>query len=167
MRILGIDPGLRITGYACIEIDPPATSHAGLPEPRLIDAGVIRLTVANPIHARLVELEQDLVALLETHTPDEVCVEKLYSHYERPTTAIIMGHARGVVLLSAHRAGASVTELAATEVKKSLTGHGHATKRQMQESVKSQCRLPELPEPPDVADAIAIALCAARRIVPA
>ena len=163
MRILGIDPGLRITGYACVEIAPPATSHAGLPEPRLIDAGVIRLSAGESVQARLVELERDLVELLETHTPDGVCVEKLYAHYNQPTTAIIMGHARGVVLLSAQRAGAAVTELAATEVKKSLTGHGHATKRQMQESVKSQCRLPELPEPPDVADAIAIALCAARR----
>lgn len=166
MRILGIDPGLRITGYACVEIDPPASTHAGLAEPRLVDAGVIRLTIGDSVEARLVELERDLLGLLENHTPDEVCVEKLYSHYERPTTAIIMGHARGVVLLTAKRAGAGVTELAATEVKKSLTGHGHATKRQMQESVRAQCRLAELPEPPDVADAIAIALCAARRIVP-
>lgn len=164
LRILGIDPGLRITGYACIEIDPPASPHAGLPEPRLLDAGVIRLTAGETIQARLVELERDLVGLLETLTPDEVCVEKLYAHYQRPTTAIIMGHARGVVLLTAQRAGASVTELAATEVKKSLTGHGHATKRQVQESIKAQCRLHELPEPPDVADAIAIALCAARRV---
>jgi crossover junction endodeoxyribonuclease RuvC len=164
LRILGIDPGLRITGYACVEVAPPTTSHGGLHQPRLIDAGVIRLRVGSSVQARLVELERDLIGLLETHAPDEVCVEKLYSHYQRPTTAIIMGHARGVVLLSAQRFGASVTELAATEVKKSLTGHGHATKRQVQESVMAQCRLAELPEPPDVADAIAVALCAARRV---
>lgn len=153
-----------MTGYACVEIDPPATSHGGLPEPRLVDAGVIRLKTGASVESRLLELERDLVGLLETHAPGEVCVEKLYSHYQRPTTAIIMGHARGVVLLAACRAGASVTELAATEVKKSLTGFGHATKRQVQESVMAQCRLPELPSPPDVADAIAIALCAARRV---
>lgn len=164
MKILGIDPGLQITGYACVEIDPPATSHGGLPEPRLLDAGVIRLKAGESVQARLVELERDLVGLLKSHAPDEVCVEKLYSHYQRPTTAIIMGHARGVVLLAAQRSGASVSELAATEVKKSLTGHGHATKRQVQESVMAQCKLPELPSPPDVADAIAIALCAARRV---
>ena len=164
LKILGIDPGLQITGYACVEIDPPVTTHGGLPEPRLLDAGVVRLRAGESVQARLVELERDLVGLLETHGPDEVCVERLYSHYQRPTTAIIMGHARGVVLLAAQRAGACVTELAATEVKKSLTGHGHATKRQVQESVMAQCRLPELPSPPDVADAIAIALCAARRV---
>lgn len=147
-----------------MEIDPPAGSHDGVAEPRLLDAGVIRLKAGGSVQERLLELERDLVGLLEEHGPAEVCVEKLYSHYERPTTAIIMGHARGVVLLAAHRAGASVTELAATEVKKSLTGFGHATKRQVQESVMAQCRLPELPSPPDVADAIAIALCAARRV---
>ena len=163
MKILGIDPGLQITGYACVEVENPDSTHAGIPEPRLLDAGIIRLPAGTSVQARLVELERDLVGLLETHNPDEVCVEKLYSHYQRPTTAIIMGHARGVVLLAAQRSGAAVTELAATEVKKSLTGHGHATKAQMQESVKSQCGLPELPSPPDVADAIAIALCAARR----
>jgi len=166
LRILGIDPGLRLTGYACVAIDatdsrPGAARNST--EPRLIDAGVIRLPVRESVQARLVELERDLIGLLNTHTPDEVCVEKLYAHYKQPTTAIIMGHARGVVLLAAQRAGAAVTELAATEVKKSLTGHGHATKRQIQQAVMAHCRLPEAPSPPDVADAIAIALCAARR----
>ncbi len=75
-----------------------------------------------------------------------------------------MGHARGVVLLAGQLKGLELAELAATEVKKAITGNGHATKRQMQMSVMSQCGLSEIPEPPDVADAIAIALCDARRI---
>ena len=81
-----------------------------------------------------------------------------------PTTAIIMGHARGVVLLAVERARIKLIELGATEVKKSLTGNGHASKAQMQEGVRTQLRLAARPEPADVADAIAIALCARRRV---
>ena len=92
-------------------------------------------------------------------------VEKLFAHYRHPTTAIVMGHARGVILLAAAQAGIPVDELAATEIKKSLTGFGHATKRQMQLSVQAQCRLAEPPSPVDVSDAIAIALCASRRLI--
>jgi crossover junction endodeoxyribonuclease RuvC len=77
-----------------------------------------------------------------------------------------MAHARGVVLLAAQLAGVTVRSLASTEVKKSLTGNGHASKLQMQRSIQSVCHLTELPEPPDVADALAIALCGARKLVP-
>jgi crossover junction endodeoxyribonuclease RuvC len=156
VRILGVDPGLRITGYACVE-------SAGPGEPALVEAGVIRLSPARSLVDRLVELEHDLTEILDRLRPAEVCVEKLFAHYKRPATAIIMGHARGVALLAARRAGAHVTELGATEVKKSLTGAGHASKQQMQDSVRALLRLAEPPNPPDVADAIAIALCAARR----
>jgi crossover junction endodeoxyribonuclease RuvC len=89
-------------------------------------------------------------------------VEKLYAHYAHPMTAILMGHARGVILLCAARRGIELVELPANRIKKSLTGHGHASKAQMQRSVQQLFKLKELPEPPDVADAIAIALCAAR-----
>ncbi len=92
-----------------------------------------------------------------------IAVEKLYAHYKHPLTGVIMGHARGVVLLNIQRAGLELVELAATEVKRSLTGNGHASKRQMQHGVQAQLALPAPPEPPDVADAIAIALCALRR----
>src|SRR5690606_16222841 len=96
--------------------------------------------------------------------PQRMVVEQLYSHYRHARTSILMGHARGVVLLAGQTRGIEIGEMAATEVKKALTGNGHATKRQMQLAVMSQCDLREPPEPPDVADAIAIALCAARRV---
>ena len=158
MRILGIDPGLAITGYACLDLDRPED------EPRLVEAGVLRLSSRRPMPVRLEQLFDDLVALGETLRPDRMVVEKLFSHYRHVQTAILMGHARGVILLAGQRCGAALTELAATEVKKAVTGNGHATKLQVQRAVMAQCGLRTLPEPADLADAIAIALCAARRL---
>lgn len=158
MRILGIDPGLHLTGYACVD------ARGDAPDAALVEAGVIRLRPADPLPRRLCELEADLAAIIDRLRPDHACVEKLFAHYKHPTTAIIMGHARGVALLVIQRAGVEWAELGATEIKKSLTGNGHASKAQMQESVRAQLALAEPPRPPDVADAIAIALCAARRL---
>jgi len=94
-----------------------------------------------------------------------VCaVEQLYSHYKHPRTAILMGHARGVILLVARRHGVRVEQFAANRIKQSLTGHGHASKEQMQRAVQSLWNLPEPPDPPDVADALAIALCCGRHL---
>jgi crossover junction endodeoxyribonuclease RuvC len=90
-----------------------------------------------------------------------VAVEQLYAHYKHPRTAILMGHARGVILQQAAEAGAEVESFAATRIKKSLTGNGHAAKGQMQRAIQAMLALPHVPEPPDVADAIAIALCCA------
>jgi len=158
MRILGIDPGLRLTGYGLVEVRPGAI------EPSLIEAGVIKLDAKQSVADRLVQLAEDLDSLLEGLTPQRVAVEKIFSHYAHPRTAIIMAHARGVILLCAQRRGLAIEELAATEVKKSLTGNGHASKEQMQLAVQGQYRLAEPPSPPDVADAIAIATCHARRL---
>lgn len=169
MRILGIDPGLRLTGYACLEHAPPPrpasrtrARRAG-DEFALLEAGVIRLKPKTPVASRLHELDRDLAEILDRLSPAAVAVEKLYAHYNHPLTGVIMGHARGVVLLNVQRRGMTLIELAATEVKRSLTGNGHASKRQMQTGVQAQLNLAEAPEPPDVADAIAIALCALRR----
>ena len=165
MRIIGIDPGLQVTGFACVERPGGARADA---LPALVEAGVIRLARASggapPIPDRLVELDTDLAALLERLRPDAVGVESLFAHYKHPATAIGMAHARGVILLAARRAGVRLVEIRPNEIKKFLTGHGHAGKRQMQEAVQSQLRLKAPPEPPDVADAIAIALCAAWRL---
>lgn len=157
LRILGIDPGLQLTGYGCVDLAP------GDVEPKLIEAGVLRLKVNAPMAFRLAQLHDDLCALLDELKPQRMVVEQLYSHYKHARTSILMGHARGVVLLAGQSRGVEIGELAATEVKKAVTGNGHATKRQMQLSIMSQCGLSAPPEPPDVADAIAIALCAARR----
>jgi crossover junction endodeoxyribonuclease RuvC len=156
MRILGIDPGLQLTGYGVIAYAPR--------KPKLVDGGVIRLNGKSSIAKRLVELEAELSALIDEHKPDVCAVEQLYSHYKHPRTAILMGHARGVILLVAARMGVSVEQFAANRIKQSLTGHGHASKSQMQRAIQSVWNLKEPPEPPDVADALAVALCCGQAI---
>lgn len=158
MRILGIDPGLRLTGFGVVEIRP------GSIEPALVEAGVIKLNAKASVADRLAQLAEDLAGVIADAKPDRLAVEKIYSHYAHPRTAIIMAHARGVILLCARQSNLAIEELAATEVKKALTGNGHASKEQMQLAVQAQFRLPQPPSPPDVADAIAIATCHARRI---
>jgi crossover junction endodeoxyribonuclease RuvC len=151
MRILGIDPGLKITGYGILDWRPI--------RPQLVDGGVIRLQPKTPLADRLVELESELESLLAEYKPDVCAVEQLYAHYAHPRTAILMGHARGVIILVARKHGVSVEQFAANRIKQSLTGHGHASKVQMQRAVQSQWNLPKIPEPPDVADALAVAFC--------
>jgi crossover junction endodeoxyribonuclease RuvC len=164
MRILGIDPGLNITGYGCVDlVDGSQPFH----EPELVEAGVLRLDSKQPMAYRLAQLHHDLGDVIDELKPQRMVVEQLYSHYRHARTSILMGHARGVVLLAGQLRGVEVDELAATEVKKAVTGNGHASKQQVQIAVMEQCGLRELPEPPDVADAIAIALCAARRMASA
>ncbi|MEX2214583.1 MAG: crossover junction endodeoxyribonuclease RuvC [Phycisphaeraceae bacterium] len=158
LRVMGIDPGLRLTGYAAVDLPKGAI------EPQLIEAGVIRLTVKTSMEARLGQLHAELSDLLDALKPGRLAVEKLYAHYKHPRTAILMGHARGVILLCAAQRKIEVEHLPSTEVKKAMTGYGHASKEQMQRAVQAQCNLPELPSPPDVADAIAIALTSARRL---
>jgi len=158
VRILGVDPGLRLTGYACLDVSPEAP-HG---RPSIVEAGVFRLRQGTSVSERLVELERDLRELLERVEPTCAAVEGLFSHYKRPTTAVAMGHARGVILLCLRRAGLEIAELKPTRVKKSLTGFGHASKAQVQAAVAAQLSLAKPPSPSDVADAIAIALCGAR-----
>ncbi|MEM9345576.1 MAG: crossover junction endodeoxyribonuclease RuvC [Planctomycetota bacterium] len=158
MRILGIDPGLRLTGFGVVEV------RSNTIEPALIEAGVIKLDAKTSVADRLAQLADDLAGIIDQAQPDRLAVEQVYSHYAHPNTAVIMAHARGVILLCAKQAGLVIEELAATEVKKAITGNGHASKEQMQQAVQAQFRLPEPPSPPDVADAIAIATCHARRI---
>ena len=156
MRILGIDPGLRLTGYGVIDYHPI--------RPKLIDGGVIRLDAKAPLADRLIELETTLDEILDEHKPEVCAVEQLYAHYAHPRTAILMGHARGVILLCARRRGVRCEEYAANRIKQSLTGHGHASKVQMQRAIQAQWNLAKPPDPPDVADALAIALCCGRAV---
>jgi crossover junction endodeoxyribonuclease RuvC len=161
LRILGIDPGLRLTGYGCVDLLP---NHA---EPTLVEAGVFRLQPKTPMSHRLAQLHDDLWQVLEELKPEVMVVEKLFTHYKHVRTGLLMAHARGVVMAAGQRCGVQIEELAVTEIKRAITGNGHASKQQVQQSVMMQCGLKELPDPPDVADAIAIALCAARRITAA
>lgn len=156
MRILGIDPGLQLCGYGVIDFDVRA--------PKLIDGGVIRLKPKDSVASRLVELETELDAIIAEHKPVALAIEQLYAHYAHPRTAIIMGHARGVMLLVAQRRGLAIHEISANRVKKNLTGNGHAGKVQMQRAIQALWNLPAPPEPPDVADALAVALCCGRAL---
>jgi len=151
MRILGIDPGLNTTGYGVLDFASR--------QPRLVEAGVVRGKTGAPLEERVKEIHDGVADVIATLKPEVLAIEELYSHYDRPTTAILMGHARGVIVLAAAQAGIPVTSYPSTQVKKTITGNGHAAKWQMQEAIRRELNLPALPEPPDVADALAIALC--------
>ena len=151
-RILGVDPGLNITGYGVLDV---ATSG----QSELIEAGVIRSKASESMCDRLAALHAGMTDVLVSLNPDVVAMEELYSHYERPKTAILMGHARGVLCLAAGQQGKCVFNYAATQIKKILTGNGRAPKAQVQMAVSRHLVLNEVPEPPDVADALAIAIC--------
>ena len=155
-RVLGLDPGLQITGYAVLEARP-----AG---PHVCEAGIVRSTegrkpTTTDVAKRLRVLYDGILEVADQFRPRAVAVEALFSHYDHPRTAILMGHARGVLLLAATWYGASVVSYTAPRVKKTMTGHGRASKEQMKRAVMHELRLPRLPEPADVADALAIALC--------
>lgn len=150
MRILGIDPGLNITGYGVID--------AGAQGVRLVEAGVVRGGKGKSLEERVAEVHAGVADVIESLSPESVAIEELYSHYERPKTAILMGHARGVIVLAAQQAGLPITSYAATQIKRILTGAGRAPKDQMQLAIKHELGLPAAPDPPDVADALAIAI---------
>ncbi|MGD2094774.1 MAG: crossover junction endodeoxyribonuclease RuvC [Phycisphaerales bacterium] len=153
MRILGIDPGLQVCGYACVETGPDGES--------LIEAGVVRTDTGSAIEQKLNRIAEDTQSLLENFRPDVVAVEELYSHYAHPKTAILMGHARGVILQQCAQAEVELKSFSATRIKKSITGNGRASKEQVQRTIQTILSLPQVPEPNDVADAIATALCCA------
>jgi len=153
--ICGIDPGLQVTGYAVLR---SGGTHPGACA-TIVDAGVCRVEPGQPLAERLLQLQSDLSAVFEEHRPSVVAVEKLYAHYKHPRTAILMGYARGVILVTAARLGIAVEDFAATQVKRYLTGNGRAGKPQVQRAIQITLGLASLPEPSDVADALAIGLC--------
>ena len=151
LRVLGIDPGLNITGYAVVE-------RAG-GKLKLVEAGVVRGKSRGDLPARLKEVFDGVTDVIASLKPAAVAIEELYSHYERPKTAILMGHARGVICLAATQAGLPIRSYASTQIKLLLTGNGRAPKSQVQRAICHEFGLAAPPEPPDVADAMAIALC--------
>ena len=151
-RILGIDPGLNTTGYGVIRVDDRELS--------LVEAGVIRGgDSTRPLGQRLVALQTGLQDVFAALSPAAVAMEELYSHYERPQTAVLMGHARGVLCLAAAQHGHDVHHYAATKIKRAVTGNGRAPKSQVQQVIARLLGLEAIPEPADVADALAIAAC--------
>lgn len=156
MRILGIDPGLQVCGYACLDSD----GNLGT----IVEAGVLRTDGELSLERRLNQIAEDIETLLSRFGPEVVAVEQLYSHYAHPRTAILMGHARGVILQKSAAAGLEVQSFSATRIKKSLTGSGRASKEQVQRTMQTILGLSEVPKPNDVADAMAVALCCANAL---
>ncbi|MFN4257970.1 MAG: crossover junction endodeoxyribonuclease RuvC [Gemmataceae bacterium] len=152
--ILGVDPGLQITGYGVIEAE---AGKIGVREAGII-RGCERRATADMAH-RLYNLYIGIDEVIKQYHPHVLAVEQLYAHYQHPRTAILMGHARGVILLAAAQAGLPVVSYNATRIKKTITGNGRASKDQVQRTIQRELGLPKAPDPPDVADALAAALC--------
>lgn len=152
-RVLGIDPGLQVTGYAVLEGRDGA--------PHVVEAGFIRTSPdrETDLAPRLRVLYDGIVEVLEEFRPGRVAVEQLFSHYDHPRTAILMGHARGVILLAAAQRDLEVVSYPPARIKKTITGSGRASKEQVQYTMLRELGLDRLPEPNDVADALAAALC--------
>jgi len=152
-RVIGIDPGLNTTGYGIVVCCPD--------EVKLLEAGVIRMprNEGGNLPERLESLFVELRRVIEEFGPQTMCLEEVYSHASYPRTAILMGHARGVICLTARLAGIPVLSFSAKRVKRSVTGNGNASKLQVQRAVQNYFSLHRVPYPPDVADALAVALC--------
>jgi crossover junction endodeoxyribonuclease RuvC len=157
-RVIGIDPGLNITGYGVVEC------RAG--EVKLLEAGVIRLPASrgDNLPRRLESLFKELQQVMAEFQPRTMCLEEVYSHAAYPRTSILMGHARGVICLTARLAQIPVVSFSAKRIKQSVTGNGNASKLQVQRAVQHFFSLHRTPYPPDVADALAAALCYINRL---
>ena len=148
-RVLGVDPGLVGTGWALLEPRAIASS--------VVDCGVIETSADLPLEARVHAIYDAVLGLLETHGPQLLVLEDLYAEYRFPRTALLMAHARGVVCLAARQRGVALLTLAPAEVKRAVAANGAASKEQIQHCVKRLLRLPELPRPSHIADALALA----------
>jgi crossover junction endodeoxyribonuclease RuvC len=153
---MGLDPGLVATGFAILEALPGAVT--------VVDSGVITTSSTQPLEARLNAIYRTVHQLIEAQKPTFLVVEDLYSEYKFPRTAILMGHARGVVYLAARQLGVSVTALAPSEVKRAMTGNGSAGKAQVQRGVQTLLGLQDLPRPSHVADALGLAVTGLARL---
>ncbi len=153
MRILGIDPGYGITGFALLEADSNQFS--------LLRCGAITTPAGMDFSARLEIIYEDMKQLLEVSRPDAVAIEELFFG-QNVTTGIGVAQSRGVILLAVRQAGLPISAYKPMQVKQAVVGYGNATKHQVQDMTKRLLRLQALPKPDDAADAIAIALCHAR-----
>jgi len=182
MRILGIDPGLGTTGYGIIE--DPSASSLGMVRPsissgrmvsqagsirrmtdssnyrnfKIVEAGIIRTAANTPIQSRLKKIFNSVCEIIEEHKPAVLVLEKIYSHYKHPTTAILMSHARAVICLACGINGVNLINYPSTKIKKTITGNGQASKQQVQRMIQDIFKLKNPLEPVDVSDALAMAV---------
>jgi crossover junction endodeoxyribonuclease RuvC len=148
--VLGIDPGTATTGYGVVQGDGPRLVS-------LVECGVIRTRPRDPLAARLREIYDGVSELLARHRPDALSVEDVF-YAKNVRTTVVLGHARGVVLLAGEQAGVEIHELPPAEIKKAVVGTGAATKEQVQFMVTRLLRLKSAPQPADAADGVAAAL---------
>jgi len=156
MVILGIDPALCVTGYGVIELNRNNLS--------LLEGGVITTCAKDNITERLYKLYRAVIKLILDTKPDVLALEKLYAHYRHPTTAYILGQARGVILLACATQKIPLAEYAATRVKKAIVGRGLASKYQVQRTVAGMLGMKNLPKYTDVTDALALAITHAHTV---
>lgn len=149
MIVLGIDPGTAATGYGVVQGDARS--------PALVECGVVRTAANGTLSKRLAEIFEGVAELLERHRPDVLAVEQAF-HNKNVRTTLVLGHARGVILLAGERAGVTIEEFSPTMIKKAVVGSGNATKEQVQFMTARMLRLKSAPSPADAADGVAAAL---------
>ncbi len=149
--VLGVDPGTAVTGYGVVAFDGRTAS--------LVECGVIRTAAKDPLPARLRDIYEGVAELIARHRPDTAAVEDVF-YARNVRTTLVLGHARGVILLAAQLASLTIREYPPAEIKKAITGNGAATKEQVQFMVARLLRLKHAPEPADASDGVAAALCA-------
>lgn len=154
MRILGIDPGFKATGYGCIEIDNRLVA--------LIETGTIEPRQKDLIEKRIQEIYTILGSLIDEHKPQILVLEKLYAHYRHPVTASKLGHVRGVICLLCAQKNIELVEHSVKRIRKALTGNGNATKVQTKKIVADILKINETKLTLDASDALALALGYAR-----
>jgi len=147
--VLGIDPGTAVTGYGVVRRDEGA--------PSLVECGIIRTRPKDPLPDRLCAIHDGIAELIERHKPDSMAIEDVF-YARNVRTTIVLGHARGVVLLCGAKAGLEISEYTPAEIKKAVVGTGAATKEQVQFMVTRLLRLKSVPTPSDAADGVAAAL---------
>ena len=150
MRVLGVDPGTSVTGYGVVDI---GNGHPG----RHVECGAITLTRRAPLALRLQELHEGIAELIARHRPTTLALENAF-YQKNVRTTLVLGHARGVVLLAAQQAGLTIREYSPATVKKTVAGAGGAPKAQVGTMVARLLRLRHAPRPADAADGVAVAL---------
>jgi crossover junction endodeoxyribonuclease RuvC len=149
MRIIGIDPGTGILGFGVIDVIKDKM--------KMVDAGVITTPAHTPLDVRLEDIFDSLVEIINETKPDCMSVEKLFFS-KNVTTAMSVSHARGVVMLAGRKGKLPIHEYTPLQIKQTVTGYGKADKKQVQEMVKIQLGLSQVPKPDDCADALAVAI---------